>query len=143
MTAMVNHARINARICRKLLSASSFQQTPASTMAAMTDLNQQLESWRTTLPPTLRPETPINPADFHSTRSLNRMIHIRFSYYGSLTAIHTIFFFPWISVVCGIDPHNPAHSTQIAESTKVVAEAARNIIRATRYIQIDSASPQW
>lgn len=109
----------------------------------MSDLSQQLESWKESLPSSLQPGVPINFSEFHSTRDLNRVLYLHFAYYGSLTAIHTIFFYPWISVICGVDPHDSVHSNQIAESTKVVAEAARNIIRATRAVHVDAASPQW
>ena len=109
----------------------------------MSELGKQLELWKESIPPLLRPGGPIDSSEFRSTRELNRIIYLHFAYYGSLTAIHTIFFYPWISVVCGVDPHNPVHSSQIVESTKIVAEAARNIIQATRIMQIDAASPQW
>lgn len=109
----------------------------------MTELSQRLEYWKESLPVLLRPGQAINPANFPSTRDLNQVICLHFAYYGSLTAIHTIFFYPWISVVCGIGPQNPAHGRQILESSKVVAAAARNIIETTRIIKIDAASPQW
>ena len=78
-----------------------------------------------------------------STRALNCALYIRFNYYGSLTAINTIFFFPWISAICGISAQTAELRDQIVLSTKIVADAARNIIRATKFIQVDAASPQW
>lgn len=109
----------------------------------MGELSQRLEHWKTSLPPALRLDAPIAAAEFSSTRKLNQVLYIQFAYYGSLTSIHTIFFFPWISAICGIDPHDTIQGNQIANSTKIVAETARNIIRATRSMDINAASPQW
>ncbi|OQV00980.1 Fungal specific transcription factor domain-containing protein isoform 3 [Cladophialophora immunda] len=142
MTAMVHHARISAQICRKLLSVSGFRQSPPVNMERMAELSQQLETWKTSLPDHLKPAA-IDPSAFRSVREMNRTLCVHFAYYGSITAINTIFFYPWISYACGIDPRNLAHTHQIVESTKVVAEAARDIIHATRVISTDATSPQW
>ncbi|OAL23302.1 hypothetical protein AYO22_06352 [Fonsecaea multimorphosa] len=142
MTAMVHHARISAQICRQLLSVSGFRQSPRVIMERMAVLGQQLETWKTSLPDHLKPAA-IDPSAFRSVRDMNRTLCVHFAYYGSVTAIHTIFFYPWISYACGIDPRNLAHTQQIVESTKVVAEAARDIIQAIRVISTDATSPQW
>lgn len=143
LRAMVDHAQISAQINKRLLSVSGLRQTPAEMMQKMTDLTLQLETWKASLPTKWQPGASTNSADVDSTRELNQILYLRFSYYGSLTAIHTVFFYPWISIVCGVDPHNTVHSRQIAESTHVVAEAARDMIKATRTMQIDASSPQW
>ena len=143
LTHIVKHAQITSRICRRLLSVSSFQQTPTVLMEAINDLSQQLQQWRESLPPSLQPDIPINPSDVHSTRELNVVIYLHFVYYGSLTAIHTIFFYPWISAICGIDPQNSTLNDQILMSTNIVADAARHIIRTTRSMHVNAASPQW
>ena len=140
---MIHHAQISSRICKQLLSATSFQRTPEQNMAVMSDLSQQLELWKSSLPHSHQPGSPINPSNFRSTRDLNRILYLHFAYYGSLTAIHTIFFFPWMSVICGVDPHDPVQGKQLSTSTNMVVDAARSIIRATRAMHIDAASPQW
>src|ERR1700753_333241 len=55
LTFMVNHARISGQICRKLLSVSSFQETPESIMETMSELGRRLEGWKESLPPSQRP----------------------------------------------------------------------------------------
>ncbi|KAJ9614387.1 hypothetical protein H2200_002523 [Cladophialophora chaetospira] len=143
LTLMVQHSQISARICRQLLSVSAFQESPAVMMERMVELSRQLEDWKSSIPPPLQPGVAPDASGFRSTRDVNCALSIHFAYYGSMTAIHTIFFFPWISVTCGIDPRDARHGSQIVESTKVVADAARQIIRATRAIDIDATSPQW
>ncbi len=143
MTVLVKHAQISGQICRRLLSVSSFQQTPAALMDTMHDLTHQLKCWHDSLPASWRPDRPMKLSEVTSTRALNCALYIRFNYYGSLTAINTIFFFPWISAICGISPQSPELRDQIVLSTKIVADAARNIIRATKFIQVDAASHQW
>lgn len=139
---MVHHARISAQIGKQLLSVSGFRQSPAIIMERMVGLGQQLENWKSSLPHSFKPGI-IDPSAVQSVRETNRILCIHFAYYGSITAIHTIFFYPWISFICGIDPHDRTHNNQIVESTRAVAEAARSIIRATRAITIDATSPQW
>ncbi len=112
-------------------------------MDRMAELARQLEDWKSSLPSPLQPGVAPDTSEFRSTRDINRVLCVHFAYYGSVTAIHTIFFYPWISVTCGIDPRDARHGNQIVESTKVVADAARHIIRATRAIDIDATSPQW
>lgn len=140
---MIEHAQISARIGKKLLSVASLKQSPSTLIETVQDLSQQLERWRATLPPSLNFETSFSPPYFRSTRELNRHLYLRLVYHGSQTAIHTIFFYPWISAICGVSPQNPEHEAQIAQSTHIVACAARSIIQATKTIRIDSASPQW
>lgn len=140
---MADHARISAQINKQLLSVSSFRKTTTDIMQNMAELSQQLESWKESLPPPWQPGASNDFIDTSSTRELNQVLYLRFSYYGSLTAIHTIFFYPWISIICGVDPHNTIHNKEIAQSTEIVAEAARHIIRATRIMHINAASPQW
>jgi hypothetical protein len=112
-------------------------------MERMSQLERELEVWKSSLPADLQPGIALHISGSQSTRDIKRALCVHFAYYGSLTAIHTIFFYPWISFTCGIDPRDAAHGNQISESTKVVAEAARHIIRATRAIEIDATSPQW
>ena len=143
LTHIVTHAQIASRICKRLVSVASSRQTPTVLTETVTDLNLQLQRWRESLNPSLQPDIPINPTELRSTRELNIIIYLRFAYYGSLTAIHTIFCYPWISANREIDPHNAAFSEQIATSTNIVTDAARNIINTTRSMRIDAASPQW
>ena len=85
---------------------------------------------------------PIQASDLHSPARLLHVIYLRYAYYGSLTAMNTIFAYPWISVIIGI-VESPAFRNQVALSTDVVAQAARNIILTARYIDINVNSPQW
>ncbi|KAK5051556.1 hypothetical protein LTR84_003208 [Exophiala bonariae] len=143
LTAMIAHAQISARICKKLLTVSAFRQPPADIIEVMDQLIYQLEHWKDSLPTALSDDLPGTVVQLSNTRRLNKILYLKFAYYGSLTAIHTIFFFPWISAICDIDPHNKTHSEQIANSTRIVADTARSIIRATRSMQVNATSPQW
>lgn len=69
-------------------------------------------------------------------------MYIRYAYFGSVMAIHSIFTYPWNSSVFGTD-QTPALRNQISRSTNVVVEAARSIILDTKYIDIDASSPIW
>jgi hypothetical protein len=140
---MINHAQISAKIHRTLLSMSGMRQTPNKIMQVMNDLERELEVWRISLPLAWQPGKNGDYVNIGSPQERDRIFYIQFSYYGSLTAIHTIFYYPWVSVICGIDPRKLEHSRQISLSNEVVANAARSIISATRHMHIDAASPQW
>jgi hypothetical protein len=57
-------------------------------------------------------------------------------------AIHSIFTYPWNSAVFGANQSSALHS-QISLSTNIVVEAARSIIIATKYVDVDASSPIW
>jgi hypothetical protein len=143
LTHIVTHAQIASRISKRLLSVASFQKTPTALLETVSDLNLQLQCWRESLNSSLQPNIPINRSELRSTCELNAIIYLHFAYYGSLTAIHTIFFYPWISAICGVDPRNATLCEQMAVSTNIVADAARSIIQTTRHMRVDAASPQW
>lgn len=67
---------------------------------------------------------------------------IHFSYYGTLSAIHSIFACPWnFSDI--EDEEDLTVRQQINLSVLTQADAARNIILATRSVTIDAAAPTW
>jgi hypothetical protein len=105
-------------------------------------MHQSLEEWRSQLPIYLQPGTLRNPLRLSNAKNNINFTYIHFAYYGSLTAIHTVFTYPWITAMFEPDPA-PAIREQISISTSIVAEAARNVILTTRYIDMDAASPAW
>lgn len=142
LTAYVQHAQISSLISRKLASAKSFQQSPSVLIHTVQDLGQQLQHWRDSLPVLLQTERAIRTTELPRNVQVIHIVKIRFLYFGSLMAIHTIFAYPWISAMFG-NVQNQALRNQISMSSNTVAESARNLILAVRYTSIDAASPQW
>jgi hypothetical protein len=142
LTAYTQHAQISSLISRKLASAKAFQQSPSVLVQTVQELSQQLQHWRDTLPLFLQTDRAIKGAELPRNIQVLHVVKIRFLYYGSLMAIHTIFAYPWISAMFG-NVQTQVLRNQISMSSNTVAEAARNLILAVRYTSIDAASPQW
>ena len=142
LTAYVHHAQISSMISRKLASAKAFQNSPSVLIQTVQELSQQLQHWRDSLPLFLQMERPIRSAELPPNVQVLHVVKIRFLYNGSLMAIHPTFAYPWISAMFG-SGQNQALRNQISISSNAVASAARSLILAVRYINIDVASPQW
>jgi hypothetical protein len=141
-THAIHHAQISSEISRRLVSVSAFRRTPLELIEKVSSLHQSLEEWRAQLPCHLQPGTLRNPLKLSNAKNNINFTHIYFAYYGSLMAIHTVFAYPWITAMFGPDPALAIHE-QASVSTSIAAEAARNIILTTRYIDMDAASPAW
>ena len=136
----IRHAQISSQISKTLTSVSASGRTTREVIETVAALEQQLRQWRDALPNFLqlgRARNPLKPAN---TKCDINVMYIQYAYYGSLMAIHTIFVYPWITAVF---PPDPALHEQILASTDTVAEAARNIILATKNMEVDAASPAW
>jgi hypothetical protein len=102
----------------------------------------QIQQWRESLPPSLQPVELVKLNELPQGVHLYHVMYIRYAYFGSVMAIHSIFTYPWNSAVFGTD-QTPALHNQISLSTNIVIEAARSIILDTKYIDIDASSPIW
>jgi hypothetical protein len=142
LTAYVQHSQIQSLISRKLASAKAFQQSPSVLIQTVQELGQQLQHWRDSLPLWLQTERAIRTTELPRNVQVLHVVKIRFLYYGSVMAIHTIFAYPWITAMFG-NVQNQTLRNQISMSSNAVAEAARNLILAVKYTVIDAASPQW
>lgn len=120
-----------------------FQQNPSNLLSTVNEMHQQLQNFRDSLPPHLRPGTPINQSsEGLSPPRFIHIIYLHFAYYGSLMAAHILLFYPWISSRFQTE-NSELFQSQISMSSNTVADAARNIILTARYLDVDVASPSW
>jgi hypothetical protein len=136
----IKHAQISSLISKTLASVSASGRTTRQVIETVADLEQQRQQWRVSLPDFLLLCTLRNPLKPTTTKCGINEMYIQYAYYGSLMAIHTIFTYPWITAVF---PPDPSLHEQVLASTDAVAEAARNIILATKNMEVDAASPAW
>lgn len=139
-THAIKHAQIASQISKKLGSVSAFRRSTEDVIETVRILGQQLQQWREELPDTLQIGNSKAFLMVSGSRNRDCVLYLHFAYYGSLMAIHTIFTYPWISVIFGTDA-NKVFRDQVSASTETVAQAARNIILTTRHIEINVASP--
>ena len=142
MTSMIGISQISAQILKELGSDKAFRQTFAALVRTVNDLSQRLEEWRKSVPAFLEIGTPLNVSRLPPEVKIVHASYIQFAYYNNLISIHMIFALPWTSKMFGTD-RDPAFRNQVARSTKATAEAARNIILTTKYIEPHGASPAW
>lgn len=141
----IRHAQISSLISKKVTSGSAFQKTAEELIKSVSEIDQQLQEWRNSMPIYLQPGRYMKTLGTSTKKNKINIIYIYFSYYGSLMAMHTIFAYPWITTsVFHTDlDSSPAFLEQVPGSIKKVAEAARSIILLTRYIEMDAVSPWW
>ncbi|PQE06909.1 Fungal specific transcription factor domain-containing protein [Rutstroemia sp. NJR-2017a BBW] len=140
---IAQHARISSRIAKQLASGKSFRQTHAKTLEVIQELNTELQEWRDSLPPFLQPDAPTTR---HGKRPQNineyHVMYLRYAYYGSIIAIHSILTHPWNSSLFG-SGQSSALQDRISISSHLVVNAARGIILDTDAIHITASTPIW
>ncbi len=133
-------AQITSSVMKSLISVKNRQKSLFLKAKLVQDLDARLQSWRHNLPSYLKPAA--NMSKLPSGIIPEHKIFIHFSYYGTLSAIHSVFACPWN--VPGLDMiQDDAVRQQIERSTFAAADAARNTILMTRNIKVDAAAPTW
>lgn len=123
------------------MSVKAFHQKSDALIQSVNELSEQLQSWRDSLPPHLQLDTILKACHISPGSRNIHSVFLSHIYHGSVMALHTIFAYPWISAMFG-NPLSSAIRTQETFSSNILADAARNIIRTTRGIIIDAATPQ-
>ena len=141
-TYTINLMRISSTIFKKLSAIKTLSQTPDEVIRVLSDLHWQIQGWKDTLPPNIRPDAPIDPTQLPPGYHLYHLIFLHYSYYGSLMAIHSLYAYPWNSSIIGSSQISSV-SEQIATSSSIIIAASRNIILATKYIDINASLPGW
>ena len=139
-TNIIKHAQICSQISKRLVSVRAFRQTPEEVVDTVRDLGQQLTKWWDSLPGHYTSPTALNT--FERKQSMDHALRFHHSYYGSRIALHANLAYPWISEIIG-GSNSQAFREQVASSSEVVAEAARQIVKGTRRIDADVSSPSW
>lgn len=142
-TYMIKHAQISSRIGKRFSTVQAYRQTPEQVVQVAAELDQELREWKDTLPPHLRPGSTINLSNLPVGMKMDHVLYLHYSYFGSLIGIHSTFTYPWSGIMFGRG-RTKVLSNQVAISIEIVAEASRNIILATKYINdIYSSTPVW
>lgn len=133
-TYMIKHAQISSRIYTKLLSVKSSQQKHEDLVRATDELNTALSLWRESLPTYLHPGSRIKRSTLPDGVHLDAVVYMHYAYYGTLIAIYNRY--PWTQSVSS-EEETPEMHQYTLESTSKVVNAARNIILATKWIDVD------
>jgi hypothetical protein len=138
---IVQHAQVSSQIYHKLYSAAASQKPEDDSRRAIKEeLEQSLYQWRSLLPPYMRPGVPVRHSAVPDGVHRDFIVYSQYAFYVSIIAIH--YNFPWTSFFRQSEP-NPSISQYAPEGEEKAMSAARNIILATRYYDIDLNTSGW
>ncbi|CZR52478.1 uncharacterized protein PAC_02355 [Phialocephala subalpina] len=140
-THIIKLCRISSTIVRQITAMKTLSQTPEEVISVISKLHSQLTAWRDALPSSIQPDTPIDPSQLPLGYHLHHLMFLHYTYYGSVMLLHSTFAYPWNSSIDSSQNSNV--SGQIATSTNIIITAARNMILATRYTNINASLPGW
>lgn len=127
---------------KELLSVKNRKKPLANIIKATQMLEDRLQRWWENLPTYLSIESPSNVSTLPPGILAHHKMWIYFSYYGTLSAIHSVFACPWNMADISLEQDHAVRQ-QINRSVIVTADIARKIILATRCISIDAEAPTW
>lgn len=138
---VIQHAQISSKIYSNLYCATAGRKPEDdSRQAIREELEQALCQWQNLLPAYLRPRVPVRHAAAPHSIHRDSIVYSHYAFYASIIAIHLNF--PWTIFSQQLD-QDPSMSQYASASRDKVLSAARNIILATRYYDIDINTTGW
>jgi hypothetical protein len=114
------------------------RQTPAELLAAVEDLDAQLDGWRKSLPAAYHRSPPYVAANLPPGMHQHHAVYASCVYNSDRIAMHSLFCHPWNGI-----SQDRLFDVQRHLSTEIVADAARSIIKAIQGVSISAATPVW
>lgn len=126
---------------KRLKGLKSSKHSFQDVVRAISELHSTLDQWYLSLVPSIKmdPNSSTLPPDVHPSK----VLCLLYSYHGSLIAIHSVLVHPWNAVPLQFGTHEKEEVRKhILNSTEVVVEAARNMVRNLRHLSITPSSPK-
>ena len=139
---IIYHAQISSAVMKDLISVKGRRKPPSVMAKTVQELDARLEMWRNNLPQYLKPTLPLQTQNLAAGLHVEHKLWFYLAYYGTLSAIHSVFACPWNSPTDNVEPDNVVQE-QMDRSVLLVADAARKVILVTRSITVDAAAPVW
>jgi hypothetical protein len=144
LTLALRHSKICSRIARELMPTHARTLSSNALRKAVKEFDQQIMDVLRDLPPRFQIGTLAKPStEAHRMPHRNQALYLHFSIYGSLLAVHSQLFYPWLSSRLLGHDRDAMMATQVEVSSSIVAEAARKILIALRTLTTDAATPAW
>jgi hypothetical protein len=133
-------SRIDGRIALDLYSVAALYRPATELLETAKEILSDLESWRQSFPPNVRPGQPFNRLPALDYGSRQRFLSLHFSYYHAICAIHRRF----TPMFTHIDKEQDDFVEAILPETPMThIEAARSIVLLTKHLDIESYTPGW
>lgn len=137
---LIRFSQLSSYVIKHLSSADAFQRPTGEIIHIVTTLDQELRTLKESMKYLFCVDAPIDPSALPSFITLNQALHLQFAYYNLLSDIHTTLTYPWSQAM--LQPtDNPDHQKQVDLSVSIVADAARALILATKWVHLDANTP--
>ncbi|OAL27487.1 hypothetical protein AYO20_09770 [Fonsecaea nubica] len=143
-TLAARHAKICSRILRETMSTKAYRLSPHALLRVVNDIDRQLKSLLDDFPNDLQVGALAKLSE--ETHPMAHRIHTLYLYFaihGSLLALHSHFFYPWLSARLCDRGSDAGLEAQLHSSSKTVTEAARKMLLAVRTVTTNAATPTW
>jgi hypothetical protein len=142
--SMITHAQVSSQIATAITRMRSSNPNLDELINTVANLDQRLRSWRAQLPIYIDFEKPFDADRLPRSVYSHHFFYLLFSYYGALTAIHSIIVQPWnaiaIQVYCN---QRDQLSQQVQKSSDILIEASRKIIEQLPHVKIEPSTHKW
>lgn len=138
----IQQANISSDILKKFTTVKAQQLTPLQKMKLVKDMDERLKNWYDELPQHFKRTFHAPSSQMPEGLRIEHLMYLNFTYHANMSAIHSIFGYPW-SILTSQNMSHTAIQGQAAASAKVLAQSSRAIILAIRSISIDSVAPVW
>lgn len=134
---LIRFSQLSSLVHKRLSNVRAFRQTPDITVSTVIYLDHQLHMLKESMSYILQVDAPINPSKLPKCISLTQALHLQFMYYHIMFDIHTTLTYPWSQALHTLQ-ENSEHRKQIDLSYSRVANAARGLILATKWVHLDA-----
>lgn len=137
---MFRHAQISSQIAKRFHTVRAYSQSPDTCVKTVAELEAKLAQWKKLIPVKMQPGMVVDPAA--SPVHIHHLIYLHCAYYGSLISIHSIFTNPWSPIYAKCQTESLRK--HVERSSNIVADASRNVILVTRYVNdMLAGTPMW
>ncbi|KAJ9616191.1 hypothetical protein H2204_013986 [Knufia peltigerae] len=139
--ACARKAQLFSLIYKRIRRLKNSTQSLQEVAATISELHNKVEGWYSSLPVSLKLDAATGsfPSGTHPVHGL----FLHFSYHASLMAIHSVLVHPWNAVPLDHSQNSKEDlQNQVLSSTRIVAEASRNIIRNLKHVRVGPAAPK-
>jgi hypothetical protein len=130
---MARFSRLISRAYEMLFSISATLNLTELCHTAIDTVNDDLESWRNSIPERFRPGEPFQQMNFSDHLSMAVALRTNYHYYSIVIALSRI----------SLYSNAGSNSYRKSKSKEALLNAARVIIELTRYIDTEAHAPIW
>ena len=138
----IDQAKLTSVISKAFLTLKARRLPLIEKANLVRQVDRRLRDWYNNMPDKFKTMALAEPHTLPPGIRTEHILYLHFSYHGNLAATHSIFGHPW-NVDITSDTEDRIVKDQIKMSDEALADSARNIILATRWVAIDAAAHVW